>query len=440
MEAYADHPARANAKLAPTAANLPTDIGQWCRHIESEDAGQYPIDQTDGGEDDEPAEHAAWAALLASKGLNPRAPWKRQVDGLRIDPKFDVISDSGVEIWNTLEQRGIKNVVLLGVHTNMCVLGRPFGLRQMAKNGKNVVLMRDMTDTMYNPLKWPFVSHFSGTDRIVEHIEKFVCPTITSVDFLGGQEFRFSRDRRPHLVLLVAEDEYKTEVSLPPYVTHHLERDFRVTTVFGNDTERNDLPGIDAVGSADLLLVSVRRRTISVKQLEYVRKHVAAGKPVLGIRTANHAFAPSKGKQPGEGQDAWTNWDAEVYGGSYTGHHPEGPQPKLVVADGASSHPILANVDFKDWVGYGSLYKVNPLQSGCVPLITGTIADQPTETIAWVRIRADGGRSFYTSLGHLDDFKHASFRRLLFNAIYWSAGLTIPEQMPDSPEKFAKAK
>ncbi|MBL8826057.1 MAG: isochorismatase family protein [Planctomycetaceae bacterium] len=440
MEAYADHPARANAKLAPTAANLPSDIGQWCRHIPAEDAGQYPVDQKDGGEDDEPAEHAAWAALLESKGLNPRAPWKRQVDGLRIDPKFDIISDSGVEIWNTLEQRGIKNVVLLGVHTNMCVLGRPFGLRQMAKNGKNVVLMRDMTDTMYDPSKWPYVSHFSGTDRIVEHIEKFVCPTITSVDILGGKEFRFSRDRRPHLVLLVAEDEYKTEVSLPPYVTRHLERDFRVTTVFGNDVERNDLPGIDAVANADLLLVSVRRRTIPVKQLEYVRKHVAAGKPLLGIRTANHAFAPSKGKQPGEGQDAWNNWDPEVFGGSYRGHHPEGPKPKLAVADQASSHPILAHVDFKDWLGHGSLYQVNPLLPGTVPLISGTIGGQPTETIAWVRIRADGGRSFYTSLGHVDDFQTASFRRLLFNAIYWSAGLPIPEHMADSPEKFVAGK
>ena len=73
--------------------------------------------------------------------------------------------------------KGIKNVILVGVHTNMCVLGRPFGLRQMAQNGKNVVLMRDMTDTMYNPGRAPYVSHFTGTDLIVEHIEKWVCPT-----------------------------------------------------------------------------------------------------------------------------------------------------------------------------------------------------------------------------------------------------------------------
>jgi hypothetical protein len=78
----------------------------------------------------------------------------------------------------------------------MCVLGRPFGLRQMAKNGKNVVLVRDLTDTMYNPQRSPNVSHFEGTRLIVEHIEKFVCPTITSDQILGGKEFRFKGDEK----------------------------------------------------------------------------------------------------------------------------------------------------------------------------------------------------------------------------------------------------
>ena len=90
----------------------------------------------------------------------------------------------------------VSNVILLGVHTNMCVLGRPFGLRQMAKNGKTVVLMRDMTDTMYNPRSAPFVSHFRGTELIIEHIEKFVCPTVTSDQVLGGKPFRFKNDDR----------------------------------------------------------------------------------------------------------------------------------------------------------------------------------------------------------------------------------------------------
>jgi nicotinamidase-related amidase len=195
MKPYEAHPARERAKLAPKAANLPLDIGQWCGKIPSEEQGQYPIDQSDGGEDDDPAEHNAWAEELKAKGLNPRAPWTRQIDVLKIDPE-DAISDSGIEVWNLLEQRSITNVILLGVHVNMCVSGRPFGMRQMTKNGKHVVLMRDMTDSMYNPAKWPYVDHYRGTELFIEHTEKFICPTITSDQILGGKPFKFSGDPR----------------------------------------------------------------------------------------------------------------------------------------------------------------------------------------------------------------------------------------------------
>ena len=196
MAAYKDHPARKRAQQIPRAKNLPKDIGKWCNRIPAEEKGTYPIDQSDGGEDDDPAEHRAWADKLKAMGRNPRAPWKSQTDALTIRDT-DLISDSGEEIWSALEQRGISNVILLGVHTNMCVLGRPFGLRQMAKNGKNVVLVRDLTDTMYNPQRAPFVDHFTGTDLIVEHVEKWVCPTITSDQLLGGKPFRFAGDKRP---------------------------------------------------------------------------------------------------------------------------------------------------------------------------------------------------------------------------------------------------
>jgi len=193
MEPYKDHPARKRATEAPAAKNLPKEIDMWCKKIPAEENGKYPIDQSDGGEDDDPQEHVEWHAKLKAMGRNPKAPWLKQHDGIKIHDE-DVISDSGVEIWNVLEERGINNVILVGVHTNMCVLGRPFGLRQMAKNGKNVVLMRDMTDTMYNPKMPPMVSHFKGTELIIEHIEKYVCPTITSDQILGGKEFRFKGD------------------------------------------------------------------------------------------------------------------------------------------------------------------------------------------------------------------------------------------------------
>ncbi len=135
----------------------------WCDRIPAEEKGIYPIDQSDGGCDDGPQ---------CPQG----SPWKSQIAAIEIRDE-DAISDSGAEIWNLLESRGITNVMLMGVHTNMCVLGRPFGLRQLAGHGKNVVLVRDLTDTMYNSRKWPYVSHFEGTNRIVEHIEKYVAPS-----------------------------------------------------------------------------------------------------------------------------------------------------------------------------------------------------------------------------------------------------------------------
>jgi nicotinamidase-related amidase len=193
MEPYKDHPGRKAAKDAPLAKNLPKDIGAWCSKIPAEDKGTYPIDQADGGCDSDPIEQEKHKQALIKMGRDPAQPWKSQIAVLKIH-KNDIISDSGSEIWNVLESRGINHVIVLGVHTNMCVLGRPFGLRQLVKNGKNVVLMRDMTDTMYNPKSRPFVNHYKGTELIVEHIEKFVCPTITSDQILGGKEFRFKAD------------------------------------------------------------------------------------------------------------------------------------------------------------------------------------------------------------------------------------------------------
>ncbi len=161
MDAYKDHPARKHATETPRSKALPTEIASWCYKIPSEEKGTYPIDQTDGGEDDDPAEHKKWAEELTAMGRNPKAPWKSQIDVLTIADQ-DYISDNGEEIWSILEDRGIKNVVLMGVHLNMCVLGRPFGLRQMAKNGKNVALMRDLTDTMYNPQRSPLREPLRG--------------------------------------------------------------------------------------------------------------------------------------------------------------------------------------------------------------------------------------------------------------------------------------
>ncbi|HEY7315485.1 MAG TPA: isochorismatase family protein [Gemmataceae bacterium] len=426
MAAYKDHPARQNALKTPRSKNLPKDIGAWCRHIPAEEKGTYPIDQTDGGEDDDLAEHRAWAEKLQKMGRNPRAPWKSQTDALKIDDR-DIISDSGEEIWSVLEQRGIDNVILLGVHTNMCVLGRPFGLRQMAKNGKNVVLMRDMTDTMYNPARAPFVSHFTGTDLIVEHIEKWVCPTIASDQILGGKPFRFAGDKRPHAVVVMAEGEYKTEQTLPEFARKHLGKHFRVSLVFGSETNPNDVPGIEALNEADVALVSVRRRALPEKQMAIVRDFVARGKPVVGIRTASHAFS-LRGAKPPEGCATWEAFDAEVFGGHYTNHHGAGPKVEIKAAEGATEHPILEGVNLAELRGNGSLYMVRPLAKTATPLLIGSIPDKPAEPILWTHATKAGGRVVYTSLGHADDFKEAAFNRLLSNALRWAATETARQR------------
>jgi nicotinamidase-related amidase len=130
-----------------------------------------PVDASDGGCDDEKPE-------------KEHRTWTRETASLTIADE-DEISDNGEEIYSTLRKRGIKNVLMMGVHTNMCVLGRSFAIRQMTKWGIRCVLVRDLTDSMYNPKKSPFVTHDEGTQRIIQHIEKYWCPSILSGDLLS---------------------------------------------------------------------------------------------------------------------------------------------------------------------------------------------------------------------------------------------------------------
>ncbi len=178
---YRDHPGRALARQAPEIdTGLPL-LG-WCPRDPRREP-PLPIDDSDGGCDCLPQ-------------CETRRAWSRQIDTIEIGDG-DAITDSA-EAFYLMKQRGIRNVIVAGVHTNMCVLGRPFSIRQMVRQGQGVVLVRDLTDTMYNPRMRPFVSHFTGTDLVVEHIERHWCPTITSDQILGGAPHRFAADQRMH--------------------------------------------------------------------------------------------------------------------------------------------------------------------------------------------------------------------------------------------------
>lgn len=138
--------------------------------LEHDDPPQ-PIDASDGGSDT--GEKESYSA------------WSRQHPAIEIDQEKDGISDNGQEVYNLMQQQGIKNLIIMGVHTNMCVLGRSFAIKQMVKWGVNVMLVRDLTDAMYNPEKPPYVSHDDGTRLVVEYIEKFWCPSILSEELMG---------------------------------------------------------------------------------------------------------------------------------------------------------------------------------------------------------------------------------------------------------------
>lgn len=163
MDFYDGHPARSWALDVP--------------HIEMPDPIEHPdppqpVDSSDGGSD--------------TGEENGFKAWHRQHPAIEIKDG-DAISDNGQEVYNILVQKGIKNLLYMGVHTNMCVLGRSFAIKAMVRSGQfNVALVRDLTDAMYNPFKPPYVSHEEGTQLIIAYIEKFWCPTITSDDLTAN--------------------------------------------------------------------------------------------------------------------------------------------------------------------------------------------------------------------------------------------------------------
>jgi len=420
MGYYEDHAGRNLARAASEATSLPDGIEKWCRWISDREKAAYPIDQSDGGCDCDPQCQSGKA-------------WTRQIETIAIH-EADIISDRGAEIWNVFEQRGIKNVLVAGVHTNMCVLGRPFGLRNMARFGKNVVLVRDLTDTMYNHRMRPYVSHFTGTDLIVEHIEKYVCPTITSSFLTGKAPFRFCEDKRDLVVFLSAESEYDASRTLASFA-HELALKYGPAceilqgSTKAEDPERNYLGGLSALVDAEAAVVFVRRRALPGEQMKLLRGFVASGRGVVGIRTASHAFA-LRGEVPA-GLAVWPEFDGEVLGGNYHGHHgnkgEDEPRSYVWVESGVESHEIVSGVpggpiEVRSW-----LYKTSPLSEGATVLMMGRVGDRkPHEPVTWTYRRAGGGRAFYTSLGHPEDFKMPWFSQMLVKGVFWAMGKELP--------------
>lgn len=204
--------------------------------------------------------------------------------------------------------------------------------------------------------------------------------------------------------LISASGEYKSEESLAGF-QKFLEEKYpaRCSRAFGKD-KGEGIPGLEALDTADVALVFARRITLPEDQLARVKKFCASGKPVVGVRTASHAF------------QNWLEFDRDVLGGNYKGHYGEGVT-EVRIAEKAKDHPVLAGV--KPFSSPYSLYKNTGAADDVEILLTGHIPGKE-EPLAWTRMRG-GQRIFYVSAGGPDDFKEENFLRLLVNGIFWAA-------------------
>ncbi len=162
MDFYEDSPQRRAIRAMPAQPTPPTL---------DRPAPPLPIDDSDGGCD--------------TPGDKSYKAWSRQHPGIVIADK-DLISDKGEEVFTALKLRGITHLFVMGVHTNMCILNRTFAIKQMTKWGVRCILIRDLTDAMYDPQDRPQVSHTRGTELVVEYIERYWCPSTTSQALLAA--------------------------------------------------------------------------------------------------------------------------------------------------------------------------------------------------------------------------------------------------------------
>ncbi|MDO4570956.1 MAG: isochorismatase family protein [Planctomycetia bacterium] len=410
MGAYRDTPARRRAiesKEKGTAAGLRAPASRWNRRAEGEP--RQPIDDSDGGCD----------KSCRSEPTNPPW-WTAQHPGLDIDQEKDIISDND-EIYYVFQERKIRNILFMGVHANMCVQGRPFGIRNLVKSGYNVVLVRDLTDSMYNPKKAPFVSHVRGTELVVGHIERYHCPTIVSSDLIGGKAFRFREDTRKKVVFLVSDDHYHADKTLPMLAEYLMDRyDFYCVVIHGEG--RGKYRHFDELDDCNAFVIYQRRseipQVLAEKFLNLVKN---PNQGCLGMRTASHGFETRTDASPG-----WRTFSvremAELFGGNYANHGPDaaGSDVENVLND--KTHALLEGIEPAEWHSVGSQYYTLPLAEDSL-LLQNSNENGRVEPLTWIRPSTESrARLAFTCLGHPADFNHPAGLSMIVRLIRWSAG------------------
>jgi type 1 glutamine amidotransferase len=234
-------------------------------------------------------------------------------------------------------------------------------------------------------------------------------------------------ERKLKVVMFSGSNEYKSTPSLQALTKHLTEKLGAECTVHLVDDKGAKLTGAEDLKTADVAVFFTRRVSLADDQLELVRKYVAGGKGVVGIRTASHGF------------QTWLEFDQQVIGGSYKGHYGKDQRAEVTVQDAAKQHPALK--DIKSFETMGKLYK-NPQVAGDAMVLLRAKSAEAEEPVAWAREGKSAGkqfgRVFYTSLGTPEDFQNPEFLKLLTNAVLWTGGAAnlqaAPEKKPERPK------
>jgi hypothetical protein len=260
-----------------------------------------------------------------------------------------------------------------------------------------------------------------------------------------------------HVVLISGDEEYRSEEMLPQMAKILAKRNgFKCTVLFAvnpkdgtiDPNQSDNIPGLEALDNADLMVIFTRYRKLPDAQMKHIVDYVNSGKPVIGLRTATHAFNPSVGTTYAKWGANSKEWDGgfgrQVLGETWINHHGNhGKQStRGIIADGQQSHPILRGIKSGDIWGPTDVYGVRlPLPGDSTPLVLGEVLtgmrsddppvigkqNSPMMPIAWTHsYKAPNGKSartFTSTMASGQDFESEGLRRLLINACYWAVGL-----------------
>src|SRR5690606_17211017 len=268
-----------------------------------------------------------------------------------------------------------------------------------------------------------------------------------------------------HIVLISGDEEYRSEEALPQLgkilARHH---GFQCTVLFAvdpatgeiNPNVRNNIPGLEALKSADLMIIATRFRDLPDDQMKYIVDYIESGKPVIGMRTATHAFNIRKDSAYHKydwrygGEEYPKGFGKQVLGETWVAHHGRHKHESTrgIVAPDAAGHPILRGIADGDIWGPTDVYTVNlPLPGDSRPRVLGRVCKRPGEVgerdrffgmgpedpplegekngpmmpVAWTRTY-NGARVCCTTMRSSTDLLSEGLRRLLVNAAYWCLG------------------